>query len=109
LAPSGDDDPAVYKDDDDGVLVSSDASWNVLQLVLRDTGVLKFVKYVSRSAWGGRWDVTSEWVVKDDTSDDTIIEDDAVKDSATENGDVGKKDDSGMDVLDDEEWQGIPS
>jgi prolyl 3-hydroxylase /prolyl 3,4-dihydroxylase len=86
LAPSGDEDadPAVYKTSagDDGVLVSTDAGWNVFTLVLRDTGVLKFVKYVSRAAWGGRWDVTSEWTVKD-TNDDEEIEE--------------------------EEWMGIPS
>jgi len=68
LAPNSeeDNDPAVYKsaETDDAVLVSSDASWNVFTLVLRDTGVLKFVKYVSKSAWGGRWDITSEWQVK---------------------------------------------
>ena len=67
LAPSDEDeaDPAVYKtsDGDDGVLLSTDVGWNTFSLVLRDTGVLKFVKYVGRSAWGGRWDVTSEWKV----------------------------------------------
>jgi prolyl 3-hydroxylase /prolyl 3,4-dihydroxylase len=105
LAPSGDDDPAVYKDDDDGVLVSSDASWNVLQLVLRDTGVLKFVKYVSRSAWGGRWDVTSEWVVNDDSTDDNTEVNDAEQNDADQNGDVDKGEGG---IADDEEWQGIP-
>jgi prolyl 3-hydroxylase /prolyl 3,4-dihydroxylase len=70
LAPSKDEeaDPAVYKatEGDEGVLMNSDADWNVFTLVVRDTGVLKFVKYVSRSAWGSRWDVTSEWEVKED-------------------------------------------
>ena len=89
LAPSGDDeaDPAVYKAaEDDGVLVSTDAAWNVFTLVLRDTGVLKFVKYVSRAAWGGRWDITNEWKVKDDTTEN---DEDAI-------------------LEEEEEWMGIP-
>lgn len=75
LAPSSEEDadPAVYKaaeEGDDGVLVSSDACWNVFSLVLRDRGVLKFVKYVSRGAWGGRWDITSEWTVKEEEEEE---------------------------------------
>lgn len=59
-------DPAVYKsagagDEDDGVLFSQPASWNTMTVVLRDTGVLRFVKYVSRKAKGDRWDITAEW------------------------------------------------
>jgi prolyl 3-hydroxylase /prolyl 3,4-dihydroxylase len=98
LAPSGDEeaDPAVYKatDGDDGVLVSTDAGWNVFTLVLRDTGVLKFVKYVSRAAWGGRWDVTSEWLVKE-TEDEDI------------NGDTNAGEETILE--EEEEWMGIPS
>jgi prolyl 3-hydroxylase /prolyl 3,4-dihydroxylase len=72
LAPSQDDeaDPAVYKtaeEGDDGILLSQDAAWNHLTLAVRDQGTLKFVKYVSRSAWGGKWDVTSEWTTKEDS------------------------------------------
>lgn len=97
LAPSGDEeaDPAIYKatEGDDGVLVSTDAGWNIFTLVLRDTGVLKFVKYVSRSAWGGRWDVTSEWVVKE-TNEEDINGDNAEEDTLFE---------------EEEEWAGIPS
>lgn len=54
-------DPAIYKaatedEEDDGILVSNPASWNTLSVVLRDQGTLKFVKYVSQSAPGDRWD-----------------------------------------------------
>ncbi len=60
-------DPAIYKssttDDDDGVLFSMPAGWNNMSIVLRDTGVLRFVKYVSRSAKGDRWDVCGEFGV----------------------------------------------
>jgi prolyl 3-hydroxylase /prolyl 3,4-dihydroxylase len=55
-------DAAVYKStnpetDDDNVLFTSPPSWNKLSIVLRDSGVLTFVKYVSRKAPGDRWDV----------------------------------------------------
>lgn len=60
-------DPAVYNsggdEEDDGILVTNPASWNTLSIVLRDQGTLKFVKYVSKSARGDRWDVTGEWRV----------------------------------------------
>lgn len=54
-------DPAVYKasgEEDDGILFTMPAGWNRMSLVLRDKGTLKFVKYISRSAKGDRWDVT---------------------------------------------------
>lgn len=61
-------DPAVYKssaeDEDDGVLFTMPASWNSLSVVLRDRGVLRFVKYVSRAARGDRWDVCVEFEVE---------------------------------------------
>ena len=56
-------DPAVYQaatgeDDEDGlILVSMPAAWNRLDVVLRDTGVMRFVKYVSQQAQGDRWDI----------------------------------------------------
>jgi prolyl 3-hydroxylase /prolyl 3,4-dihydroxylase len=76
MAPhEGEDDPAVYRSntkqksddgtdtDDDGTLIVSQPSFNTLLLVLRDQGVLKFVKYVSAAAQGSRWDVAGEWEV----------------------------------------------
>ncbi|KAI9847411.1 MAG: hypothetical protein M1837_002600 [Sclerophora amabilis] len=48
-------------EDDDGILFSMPAGWNRLSIVLRDAGVLRFVKYVSRKAPGDRWDVTGEF------------------------------------------------
>lgn len=64
-------DPAVYKaggdEEDDGILMTNPASWNTLSIVLRDQGTLKFVKYVSKSARGDRWDITGEWKVKPDS------------------------------------------
>jgi hypothetical protein len=61
-------DPAVYKsagdDEDDGILFSQPAAWNNLAIVLRDRGVLRFTKYVSKAAKGDRWDVCGEYGVE---------------------------------------------
>ena len=95
MTPSGDEeaDPAVYDstDGDDGVLVNTNTAWNKLTLVLRDTGVLKFVKYVSRAAWGGRWDVVSEWRVK------------------SEENEAESEDNELIETDEEEEWMGIQS
>lgn len=67
-------DPAVYRssgaDEDDGVLFSMPAGWNTMGIVLRDTGVLRFVKYVSDSAKGDRWDVCADFGVEFDEDDE---------------------------------------
>ncbi|KAK4706047.1 prolyl 3-hydroxylase /prolyl 3,4-dihydroxylase, partial [Phenoliferia sp. Uapishka_3] len=49
--------------DDEGTLLALEPAWNTLSLVLRDPGVLKFVKYVAGKAPGSRWDVSGEWEV----------------------------------------------
>jgi hypothetical protein len=61
-------DPAVYQapaedEDDDSILFSMPAAWNRLGIVLRDKGVMRFVKYVSRQARGDRWDICGEFSV----------------------------------------------
>ncbi|KAL1964809.1 hypothetical protein VTN77DRAFT_6311 [Rasamsonia byssochlamydoides] len=67
-------DPAIYKaaaGEDDGILFSTAAGWNRMSIVLRDSGTLKFVKYVSAAAKGDRWDITGEvGVVFDDDEDE---------------------------------------
>ncbi|KAI9883372.1 MAG: alpha-1,6-mannosyltransferase [Watsoniomyces obsoletus] len=71
-------DPAIYRsgggnsnnDEDDGILFSMPACWNRLGIVLRDEGVLKFVKYVSREARGDRWDVVGSFEFDDDEEDE---------------------------------------
>ncbi|KAK2629433.1 hypothetical protein QTJ16_000253 [Diplocarpon rosae] len=54
-------DAAIFKastgEEDDNILFTMPASWNKMSIVLRDSGVLKFVKYVSKNAKGDRWDV----------------------------------------------------
>lgn len=54
----------VYKvenDDDDGELISVSAGDNVLNLILREQKVMRFIKYVSHKAAGGRWDISAEF------------------------------------------------
>ncbi|KAM4059807.1 oxoglutarate and iron-dependent oxygenase degradation c-term domain-containing protein [Hirsutella rhossiliensis] len=69
---AGDDDAnedaAVYKSSgggDDNILFFQAAAWNKLTIVLRDSGTLKFVKYVSRRAKGDRWDVSGIFEVEE--------------------------------------------
>ncbi|KAF7899031.1 uncharacterized protein EAF01_008244 [Botrytis porri] len=78
-----DEDAAIYKaageEEDDGVLFTMPASWNKMSIVLRDSGVLKFVKYVSKNAKGDRWDISGAFGVKDDEDEDEEEEEDSGK------------------------------
>lgn len=67
-----DEDAAVYKAsaDDDNILFFQGASWNQLTIVLRDSGTLRFVKYVSRKAKGDRWDISASFDIEEGESDD---------------------------------------
>ncbi|KAE8447499.1 hypothetical protein EG329_010629 [Mollisiaceae sp. DMI_Dod_QoI] len=75
-------DAAIYKaaagEDDDGVLFTMPASWNKMSIVLRDSGVLKFVKYVSKSAKGDRWDISGAFGVKITEGEDEREEEEMV-------------------------------
>lgn len=75
-------DPAVYQaaddDEDDGVLFSMPAGWNTLGLVLRDKGVMRFVKYVSQQAKGDRWDILGEFGVDPSEEDGSDVDDNEV-------------------------------
>lgn len=60
-----DSDEATYgAGDDDGPLLSLAPEFNRLHIVLRDPGLLHFVKYVSTRAMNSRWDVTGEWITR---------------------------------------------
>lgn len=60
----------VYKmDEDGGGLLSISPSFNTLNLVLRDEGLMRFIKYVSASAPGSRWDIAAEFSLSDDIQD----------------------------------------
>lgn len=52
--------------DDSGVLNVS-AAPNSLNLVLRDEGLMRFVKYVSYAAPSSRWDVAMEYLPEPDS------------------------------------------
>ncbi|KAJ6790239.1 hypothetical protein PWT90_06847 [Aphanocladium album] len=66
-----DEDAAVYKasGDEDNILFHQNASWNKLTLVMRDSGTLKFTKYVSRKAQGDRWDIWGLFGIEDQGDD----------------------------------------
>lgn len=69
-AEEEDDDVDMDEDEDDGVLLTLTPSFNNLSLVLRDEKVMRFVKYISASAGGSRWDVSAEFQVGAAVSDD---------------------------------------
>ncbi|KAK1964224.1 hypothetical protein LY78DRAFT_739249 [Colletotrichum sublineola] len=90
-----DEDAAVYKSsgDDDNILFFQAAAWNKLTLVLRDSGTLRFVKYVGRAAKGDRWDISGAL--------DIDIEDEGEGDasgSGSKGGDAAESED---------EWNGF--
>lgn len=63
LSPSDFDTDSEGGDMDDGPLLHLGLGFNKFLLVLRDPGVMRFVKYLSTSAEGSRWDVCGEWDV----------------------------------------------
>jgi Rps23 Pro-64 3,4-dihydroxylase Tpa1-like proline 4-hydroxylase len=83
-----DGDAAIYRsaaaDEDDGILFSTAAGWNRLSIVLRDSGTLKFVKYVSAAAKGDRWDITGEMGVEFGDGDDDDDEEEEEEEQADE-------------------------
>ncbi|BGP42707.1 putative component of NuA3 histone acetyltransferase complex [Rhodotorula kratochvilovae] len=60
----GEAEDAEEEEDDDAPLLALEPEWNRLHLVLRDPGVLAFVKYLSARAPASRWDVAGEWEVQ---------------------------------------------
>lgn len=94
-------DPAIYRsagaDEDDGILFSTQAGWNRLSIVLRDSGTLKFVKYVSAAAKGDRWDITGDIGVEFEDGDD---------DDDEEENDDNEDDEDMEDQGEDEEDEG---
>ncbi|KAI9504568.1 Oxoglutarate and iron-dependent oxygenase degradation C-term-domain-containing protein, partial [Coemansia spiralis] len=72
----GDDDEAsndgsVYRlaEEDDGILLTTPAAWNTLNVAMREPSIVKFVKYVSASAPCSRWDVSFEYSIPADDND----------------------------------------
>ena len=71
-------DVAVYKKDDDGDtgVLNVPAAANCLSLLLRDEGLMRFVKYVSAAAPGSRWDLAMEYKPQDDDDEEEEEEED---------------------------------
>ncbi|KAF3769209.1 hypothetical protein M406DRAFT_337475 [Cryphonectria parasitica EP155] len=67
-----DEDAAIYKSsaDDDNILFFQAAAWNKLTIVLRDSGTLRFVKYVSKKAKGDRWDISATFDIEEHEDED---------------------------------------
>lgn len=63
FSPSDFDSDSEAEDEDEGPLLTQPVAFNKLLLVLRDPGVMRFVKYLSAGAKGSRWDVGGEWEV----------------------------------------------
>ncbi|KAK4170394.1 putative PKHD-type hydroxylase [Cladorrhinum sp. PSN259] len=97
---AGDDDSnedaAIYKtsEDDDNILFFQAAAWNKMSIVLRDSGTLRFVKYVSKSAKGDRWDVSAMFDIEE--------QDEAPEEDGGEGSGAGVLDDS-----EEEEFKGF--
>lgn len=69
-----DDDPAIYKAGSaDSLLYGGPCRFNVLTLMLRDSSVLKFIKYVSINAKGSRWDLSCQWNVREENENDEKV------------------------------------
>ncbi len=76
-------------DNEDSSLLSVSPCNNSLSLVLRDEGIMKFIKYVSANAPGSRWDVTAEYsIVRDDDVEEGDSEDSENSDDEEDSEDV---------------------
>lgn len=66
------DDAAIYRssNDDDNILFFQAAAWNKMTIVLRDSGTLRFVKYINRRAPGDRWDVSAMFEIEEEEEGD---------------------------------------
>ena len=62
------------EDEEDGTLLTVQPGFNRLLLVLRDEGVMRFVKYVSAAAEGSRWDICGEFEIGMEQEDSSAEE-----------------------------------
>ena len=65
-----------YNPDDDTELLNVSASNNTLSLVYRDPGTMRFIKYVSATAPGSRYDIAMEYDFPEVVANDDDTEDD---------------------------------
>ncbi|OJT08001.1 Prolyl 3,4-dihydroxylase ofd1 [Trametes pubescens] len=74
MADVDDEDADEDEEEDDGTLLTVQPGFNRLLLVLRDEGVMRFVKYVSAAAEGSRWDICGEFeigMVQEESGDES--------------------------------------
>lgn len=83
-------DAAVYKasNDEDNILFHQNAAWNKLTLVMRDSGTLKFTKYVSKKAQGDRWDIWGLFGIDDQEDDDDDDDENGEGEAGPSSGEV---------------------
>ena len=97
-----DEDAAIYKssEDDDNILFFQAAAWNKMTLVLRDSGTLRFVKYVSRAAKGDRWDVSGSYEIEEQDEDPDA-------DELAGGDEDGEESEEGEEGAEDDEFEGF--
>lgn len=101
-----DEDAAIYNSsaDDDNILFFQAAAWNKLTIVLRDSGTLRFVKYVSRKAQGDRWDISATFEIEEPDDDDDEV---AEGEEDGEGGESGHANGASLEDESEEEFQGF--
>jgi Rps23 Pro-64 3,4-dihydroxylase Tpa1-like proline 4-hydroxylase len=82
------------EEEENTTLLSLSACSNSLSLVLRDEGIMKFIKYVSANAPGSRWDVAVEFELEKTDEDDEEEEDDEENEESDEDDDEDEDEDA---------------
>jgi hypothetical protein len=73
---------SLLQDTDESGVINVPAASNSLNLLLRDAGLMRFVKYISAGAPGSRWDVAMEYLPEDDGEEPEPIEDEEMPEEA---------------------------
>lgn len=104
-------DAAVYRtsSDDDNILFYQAAAWNKMTIVLRDSGTLRFVKYVNRKAPGDRWDVSGTFEIEDEDENEDEDEDENEDEKDEEDEDGADPNADIVDSSEEEEFHGFSS
>jgi len=76
-------------DEDESTLLSVTPGFNTLSLVMRDKGLMRFVKYVNSTAAGSRWDICTEYKILQEPDSDA--EDEEEEEEEDEEGNEAEK------------------
>lgn len=98
----------VNDENNDTELLSIHCGFNQLNIVLRDYGVLKFIKFVSYRAPSSRWDVSMEFMIdkkyyEDDGDDDNDDEDDEEEEDSGDGSEDNEEDEDESEEEDDDD------